>query len=262
MIIDPASFSLSDLAEAPLRPPEPLANQAHVWLALTDVTHCPQRRQSYVTTLSTSERDKYYRFHFERNRLEYLVAHTLVRSTLSRYALIEPRDWSFECNVHGRPEIVTSDGTPGLRFNLSHTRGLVACIVTNTVDCGIDVEYERPLDDLTQLACAAFSIDEQDALRSLPKELQLERFYSYWTLKEAYIKARGLGLSLPLQEFSFGFDEMETPSLKIVEPLGGHPDEWQVLISQATRMHKLAVALRRGPATDLGIVCRFVEAWA
>jgi 4'-phosphopantetheinyl transferase len=124
------------------------------------------------------------------------------------------------------------------------------------------VEYERPLDDLTQLACAAFSIDEQDALRSLPKELQLERFYSYWTLKEAYIKARGLGLSLPLQEFSFGFDEMETPSLKIVEPLGGHPDEWQVLISQATRMHKLAVALRRGPATDLGIVCRFVEAWA
>jgi len=182
----------------------------------------------------------------------------LVRNTLSRYAPIEPRDWSFKYNRYGRPEIAGGGSTLGLRFNLSHTKGLVACIVTNALDCGIDVEYERPLDDLMQLACTVFSTNEQASLNSLPSELQLGRFYALWTLKEAYIKARGLGLSLPLQEFSFELEEAASPSLEIADSLEDDPDEWQILTCQATKMHKLAVALRRGRTANLRVVYRFV----
>ena len=255
MPTDPIGFSLGDLAEAPRR----LDSQAHVWLARPEVAHCPERRQQYEDVLSASERERYSLFHFEHNRLEYLVAHALVRNTLSRYAPIEPRDWSFKYNRYGRPEIADGgDGTLGLRFNLSHTKELVACIVTTALDCGVDVEYERPLDDLMQLACNVFSTNEQASLRSLPRELQLGRFYTLWTLKEAYIKARGLGLSLPLQEFSFELNEAASPSLEIADSLKDDPGEWQILTCQATQMHKLAVALRRGPTPNLRVVCRFV----
>lgn len=254
MPTDPIRFSVGHLAEAPRR----LDSQAHVWLARPEVAHCPKRRQHYEDVLSASERERYSLFHFEHNRLEYLVAHALVRITLSRYAPIEPRDWSFKYNHYGRPEIAGGDGTLGLRFNLSHTKGLVACIVTNALDCGIDVEYERPLDDLTELASTVFSTNEQASLNLLPIELQLGRFYTLWTLKEAYIKARGLGLSLPLQEFSFELEEAASPSLEIADSLEDDPDMWQILTCQATQMHKLAVALRRGRTSNLRVVCRFV----
>lgn len=109
-----------------------------------------------------------------------------------------------------------------------------------------------------QLACTVFSTNEQASLNSLPSELQLGRFYALWTLKEAYIKARGLGLSLPLQEFSFELEEAASPSLEIADSLEDDPDEWQILTCQATKMHKLAVALRRGRTANLRVVYRFV----
>ncbi len=122
---------------------------------------------------------------------------------LSRYADVAPRDWPFRIDEHGRPELAARPaGTPDLRFNVSHTNGLVACAVTVGREVGVDVEHtgRRLVHDVAE---RFFSPREVADLRACPAADQPVVFFDYWTLKESYIKARGLGLALPLRQFSF-----------------------------------------------------------
>jgi 4'-phosphopantetheinyl transferase len=239
---------------------EALTDEAHVWLAHPRNAGFPATRTRYEGLLSTDERERYVRFHFERNRLEFLVAHALVRTTLSRYVAVAPSRWAFRTNRYGRPEIESGARAPPLRFNLSHTDGLVACVISKTVDCGIDIEQERPLKDLMALARSVFAPAEFEALAALPEHLRHRRFYACWTLKESYIKARGMGLSLPLDGFSFDIDAAgQITSLSMKPSVKDKPAGWQFSLGQASETHKLAVALRRGTSTDLRVVCRYSE---
>jgi len=153
--------------------------------------------------LSPQELQQANRFKFSHDRQLYVSAHVFLRETLSQYASINPDDWHFDKNVYGKPYIDNKEYN-GLRFNLSHTQGLVACVISYKRSVGIDVEKRRPLNDLEQLSQQVFSDQEMTDLLSIDcKQERISRFFTYWTLKEAYIKARGLGLSLPLKEFSF-----------------------------------------------------------
>ena len=114
-----------------------------------------------------------------------------------------PRTGDSSRNVHGRPEILDRPaGVPDLRFNLSHTDGLIACAVTIGREVGVDVEHvgRRLTHDI---AGRFFAPREVADLKSLPVAEQPRVFFDYWTLKEAYIKARGFGLALPLGDFAF-----------------------------------------------------------
>ncbi|MFH0900614.1 MAG: 4'-phosphopantetheinyl transferase superfamily protein [Pseudomonadota bacterium] len=246
-----------------------LRSEAHVWLADPDADAHLTASTDNESLLGKTERACYRRFHFEKDRRLYLVAHTLLRTSLSRYADLAPSEWVFDTNPHGRPEIATELPVPPLRFNLAHTRGLVACSV-GLVDAGIDVERTRQLSDLLALAKRNFSSQEYEALLGLPEQDRPERFFAYWTLKEAYVKAKGMGLSLPLDRFSFELDS--TPPLGIAAPrshriairfansLDDNADDWQFLLCRPTEEHHLAVALRCGRGKTLAVVQRWATA--
>ena len=143
------------------------------------------------------------RLHFPEGRHLFGVSHTLVRTTLSRYSEIPPGEWRFVKNAHGKPSIDPDLDSSPLRFSLAHTRGLAVVAVTEMADVGADVERADRIVDAAKLSSRFFSPEEAAALQEMPPDRLPGRFFLYWTLKESYIKARGLGLSLPLASFSF-----------------------------------------------------------
>lgn len=153
--------------------------------------------------LDDGERARMARHHFPEGRRLFGVSYTLVRTTLSRYAEIPPEKWRFVKNGHGKPSIDPTLDSPPLRFSLAHTRGAAVVAVTEGADVGADVERADRTVDAARLGSRFFSPDEAAALQGMPPDRLRERFFHYWTLKESYIKARGLGLSLPLDSFSF-----------------------------------------------------------
>jgi 4'-phosphopantetheinyl transferase len=143
------------------------------------------------------------RLHFPEGRRLFGASHTLVRTTLSRYSEIPPGEWRFVKNAYGKPSIDPDLDSSPLRFSLAHTRGLAVVAVTEGADVGVDVERTDHRVDAARLGSRFFSPEEAAALQEMPPDRLRERFFLYWTLKESYIKARGLGLSLPLASFSF-----------------------------------------------------------
>src|SRR5262245_60905547 len=183
------------------------------------------RLAAWRDLLTDEERERGDRYVFERNRDEHVAAHALVRLALSRFAAgVDPRDWRFVVGERGKPEIA-APASP-LRFNLSHTDGLVACVVAEGVDVGVDVENTARRSDTVAIADRYFAPAEVAALRSLPAGAQRDRFYEYWTLKESYMKARGLGLALPLGKFWFTLAPPAPPRIDIAPPIVDRPERW------------------------------------
>ncbi len=166
----------------------------------------PREQEFLWSILDDEERGKAARFRFHADRVAYVSAHALVRQRLSAVCTeIEPRQWRWTTGLHGRPEVRSAAGLPTIQFNLSRRRDLVAvAILDNDVDSnlGVDIETRRPCAPL-EVASHYFSAEEHCALNALPEPERHARFYVYWTLKEAYIKALGVGLSLPLDSFTF-----------------------------------------------------------
>ena len=143
------------------------------------------------------------KFHFPEHRRLYLVSHLLLRTTLSRYSSILPNAWRFVTNDHGKPRHDPDTGSIPLCFSLSHTGGISVVGVTREGEIGVDVEQARRSVDAAELSRRFFSPEENAALEELPPGRLQAQFPLYWTLKEAYIKALGRGLSHPLDSFSF-----------------------------------------------------------
>lgn len=177
--------------------------EVHIWYTLPPLLNDFLLIQSYHAMMSDAETTQYHRFHFERHRHQHLVTRALVRTTLSRYVVGTPQSWNFISNSYGKPEVVLPKNSSKIRFNLSHTDGVVACAVTLDDDIGVDVESLDRAVSVQSLAQRFFSLKESQALLRLPLEEQSQRFFDYWTLKEAYVKAKGQGISLPLDQFSF-----------------------------------------------------------
>jgi len=221
------------------------ADEVHLWIAETSAAHDPARREGYARLLSPEEAARLARFRHAGARDEFLVGRALVRTTLSRYARLAPEAWCFRLNAHGRPDIAEyPDGSPRLIFNLSHTRGLVVCAVTVARELGVDVEYTGRV--MTRdIADRFFAPAEVRALRALPTAEQPRAFFDYWTLKEAYIKARGLGLALPLHQFAFACRAGGPASVRFSPELEDEAESWQFWQSTPGPDHQIAVAVRR-----------------
>jgi 4'-phosphopantetheinyl transferase len=183
------------------RPLRLSSGEIHVWSTEDQQIGDESLLALYRSWLSAEETERMARFMFERHRHQYLVTRALLRSTLSQYApWVAPHQWVFASNAWGKPAIV-APAVP-IAFNLSHTEGLVVLALTLENSVGIDVEPRHRVVDLS-LADHFFSADEVRYLSSVPAADQASVFISLWTLKEAYIKARGQGLSIPLDSFSF-----------------------------------------------------------
>lgn len=231
-----------------------LRDEVHVWCAQPDALGDADLLRGLEALLSEEERARHRRFLRERDRRLFLVAHALVRRTLSRYLDVPPEDLLFRANAHGRPELARPWTAPHLRFNLSHAHGLAACAVVGELDVGIDVEQLRPIGDLESLARRTLSPEELQSLLALPAAARPDLFFTYWTLKEAYGKACGRGLSLPLRSSSFTLAGPGGASVRFAPPLEDEPETWQFFRSRPTAEHYLAVAVRRGSRTDLAVL--------
>ncbi len=226
-----------------------------LWLADTGAIDDPELLKAYEQLMNEDERQRHQRFVFAKDRHTHLVTRALVRTVLSRYAPVEPDRWQFEVNAYGRPEIAEPQARYGLKFNLSHTAGLVACVVAIDRQVGVDVECIDKQRATLTIAKSVFAAPELADLRSVSKAQHLERFYAYWTLKEAYIKARGMGLAIPLDKFHFEL-EASQPRIVIQPSLGDDADSWQLAQRRPSPKHRLALAIRRGSDAELAIESR------
>lgn len=224
-----------------------LRDAIHVWHVRPDEARDPALLARYRALLSEEEAQRGNRFHFERDQHRHLVTRALVRSSLSRYAPVAPRDWTFRENKYGRPEIA-GPADPALHFNVSHTDGLIVCAVGLAPGLGVDVENVGRKGRTIELARRFFSPVEIAALERQPENARRARFFDYWTLKEAYIKARGMGLSIPLREFSLHIEEDHGIRISFGAGLNDAPERWQFAICRPSEHHVLAIAVERdGP---------------
>lgn len=236
----------------------------HVWVLRAPEDASAEDVAHAKALLSAEEHARMARFRFLPDRLRYLFAHALVRVTLSRYApATPPAGWRFVANAYGRPEVAPDSAAPPLRFNLSHTAGLVACAVAVDREVGVDVEYLFPPhgDFGLEVAPRYFAPAEVMGLEAQPPDARRERFFALWTLKEAYIKARGLGLALPLDRFAFELegaplDAAESPAIRIrFEPdMNDDATRWHFVRRHPTPEHALALAARRAPGEQLSVL--------
>jgi len=185
------------------------SNEIHLWSVDPQSIQQPELLRTYSQLLSASESIKQQRFRFKKDRHNALITRAFVRDLLSRYADVSPSDWQFIKGIKDKPEIV--DPPLPLRFNISHTDNLIICAVMLNDDIGCDVENTQRTSDVLSIAKYSFSEFEINDLVMQTTAQQTSRFFDYWTLKESYIKAWGLGLSIPLKDFSFKLPDNYLP---------------------------------------------------
>lgn len=178
--------------------------EVHVWRAGLDVD--PARLAALAAVLCADEADRARRFRFDRDRDRFIAGRAGLRIVLSRYLCASPAELRFHYGLHGKPALATdTEAVPAgerLAFNLSHAGTYALIAVTPGRRIGVDLETIRPEVARGRIADRFFSPAEVACLRSLPEHEQPPAFFALWTLKEAYIKALGGGLSIPLAGFT------------------------------------------------------------
>ncbi len=191
----------------------------------------------YEALLTEDERERHERYRFQRDRDTFLATRALVRTVLSNYAAVAPADWRFAIGETRKPSVA---GRDDLVFNLTNTRGLVACAVAGHGELGVDAERIEHRGDLDAVARRFFAPQEASTAHDL------DRFFEIWTLKESYLKARGVGLSVPLDQF--WFDLGAAPRIHFGGAIGDSPHRWRFASIRLSPEHIVAVASDTGGA--------------
>lgn len=217
-------------------------NEIHAWYARPEDFNDEAIQQKFHSWLSETERACLKAFRFEQDRLTYLVAHALLRASLSGYTDVKPADWQFQTNPFNKPFIAPPLNTLGLHFNLSHTNGLVALALTRVGPVGIDVESTSREQNISEIAPDILTSNEYLDLIQQAKTDQHTRLLKYWTLKEAFVKATGLGLTSGLQTFEFYLEAQPQPIIRFLSPKDTLAKNWQFKQCILSSGHILALA--------------------
>jgi 4'-phosphopantetheinyl transferase len=200
-------------------------DEVHIWRAALDVL--PSHVENLRTILSNDERERAARFHFERDRSRFIVGRAFLRILIGRYLQKMPSEIQLSYGANGKP-FVAGQEEARFSFNLSHSGCLALYAVTRGREIGVDLERISALMNMEAIAERFFSAQEVAALKELSPDRRQKAFFTCWTRKEAYVKARGEGLSIPLDAFSVSLRPEDLPSLKVQ----GDPKEssrWSLL---------------------------------
>jgi len=219
-----------------------------VWFAVEEEIARVAAHAEGRSALSDADWTRWKRLRMADDQERFLAARILLRFMLSAHTGVSPEDWRFESDEHGRPHITAPTSHRRIRFSITHTSGLVACAVTGRGDVGVDAEAHDRESRTVDVAHRFFSAPEVACLDSCPPEQHQHLFFDIWTLKEAYVKALGRGLALPLDRFSFDLS-VPPPQVPFETELGDPADEWAFALERPTQRHSVAVAVRGGPSS-------------
>jgi 4'-phosphopantetheinyl transferase len=186
-------------------------DEVHVWRVWMRQFH--PRVGELLRLLTLDEMARADRFHFMEDRQRFVIARGMLRVILSRYVKVRPAELRLVYSAFGKPSLNDDECSSGLQFNLAHSHEVVLYAVTSGRRVGIDVEHIRADMAVSEIAERFFSGPEVDAFNALPTESRVEGFFNCWTRKEAYIKARGEGLSFPLDGFAVSLNPGEPAAL-------------------------------------------------
>jgi 4'-phosphopantetheinyl transferase len=218
-------------------------DEVHVWLANLKVK--TSELLNLWETLSADERARALKFRFQRECDRFIVGRGLLRALLGFYLGLSPKELRFTYGEYGKPALSNPSETPSVEFNLSHSDDVALFAVARGRRVGVDIERMRPDDNNEQVAAQFFSPTEQESLRVLPPELRRRAFFACWTRKEAFIKARGEGLSLPLDEFDVTLAPGEPAALLRVRCGGDDASRWLLRDLVCDPDHVAALAVER-----------------
>ena len=229
-----------------------------IWIMWTGDTDLREAVVLLSPLFSAQDRGEAARFRFEKDQHQFLMARALVRLALSEEVTVAPNAWRFCRNERSRPYVAAPRLALPLWFSISHTNGLVACLVSALSEAAIDVEKVEQRDGLALVAREAFSPSEQEALARLAGRDWTRRFFAHWTLKEAYAKARGLGIGLGLDEIAFNLPETGAIGVRISSTLEDDLREWKFRTRDLGADHMMSVAARVGTEAPLDVDVRTI----
>jgi 4'-phosphopantetheinyl transferase len=227
-------------------------NEVHVWHLRAEQVTDPRVLQRFEALLAPDERERHGRFVHERTRAEYLLARGLARTVLAGYTGMSPAALRFTADAFGKPLLREPLGVPGVQFNLSHSHGVIVCAAALGRQVGIDVEDGGRRMECLDLAERYFAPAEVAHLRTLHGDARQAAFFTIWTLKEAFVKAIGHGLSFPLDAFAF---ELEQGRLRRFVPPSSLPGSWRFFQFEPTPRHCGALAVACN-GVDIRVVMR------
>jgi 4'-phosphopantetheinyl transferase len=222
----------------------PSDDQVLLWISPVPAQPEAALLERHAALLDDTERARWQRLVRVEDRQRFLLARGLVRTVLA--GLLgegDPAALRFTHNAHGKPALAASKGGQPLEFNLSHTDGLLVLAVSRGLALGVDVEALGREVDMLALSARFFSSREHAELQELAGGELRERFFALWTLKEAWLKARGLGLHIPLDDFSFNFAG-KLPVIAFGPQLDCKPGDWQFRLLQHGQF-RIALAVQR-----------------
>lgn len=227
-------------------------DRCHLWITDPETIEDPELLAAYGALLAPEEVVRHARFRFPQHRQLFLVTRALVRTTLSRYAPVAPAAWRFGQGEHGRPFISAPRDYRHLGFNISHTAGMIVCLVGRRT-VGVDVEQWKRRTQSMQLAERFFSPSEVADLESLTGLERQRRFFGYWTLKESYLKAVGKGLSMPLNRVTFTLTAGQPIRASLAGSGREYETSWQFWQMPMGPDHLVAASLANDSEPELAI---------
>ncbi|HRQ22466.1 MAG TPA: 4'-phosphopantetheinyl transferase superfamily protein [Anaerolineales bacterium] len=200
----------------------------------------------FESTLSADEIRRASSFHFDKDHSRYVIAHFSLRDVLGRYLKAEPAQLKFSIDQYGKPSLLKHK----LEFNLSHSGSFALVAVTQHRIIGVDVERMREGISSHSIARQYFSPAEVAEFDAVPVEQRETAFFTCWTRKEAFIKAKGLGLSLPLDSFDVSLTPNEPAILRAVRPQPQEAARWKLRSLDVAPRYAGAVAVEHAGAKN------------
>lgn len=201
-----------------------LPDEVHVWCVCLDLMS--RYFGDLKRVLSEDEVNRAWRFHFEQDRIRFVITRGMLRVILSWYLGRKPGELYFCYNKYGKPALADMSGDLNLNFNVSHSERLALCAITAERKVGVDIESIHPFKNMEEVVMSMFSKQEKEVFSALPEYMKQEAFFNCWTRKEAYTKAVGRGLSYPLNKFSVSMMPDEPARLLEVEGKQNEECRW------------------------------------
>ena len=226
--------------KTPVHFPHLSIDEVHVW-HVNLLSEAEKQFDYYWNTLSIEEKERAHRFHFKKDRDQFVVAKGITRILLGKYILSAAKDIKFDFNSFGKPRLA---GDYPIQFNISHAggMGLFAFILHSPV--GADIEKINPTIEVQKIAKRFFSSEETHKILNLPTAQQAKAFFTCWTRKEAFIKGHGEGLSLPLADFEVSILAEEPVAMLKIKWSPAEIHQWQLLKITVGNAYKAAVAIK------------------